>query len=145
MSWPTGNLARGTTEGFIEYETSLAWARDFSRPEGLQLFGQVQLAFLQRHGDGPDQDDDEPQAHELALGTGLMIPVGRARLSGELSLFTNTWNNGGEEEELYLTPGFTWDLPGSWEAGVGVPLGLNSDADDVRLTLIFLWEFEAGD
>jgi hypothetical protein len=145
VSWPTGSLARGTTEGFIEYETSFAWARDFSRPEGLQLFGQVGLAFLQRHTDGGTEAEDEPEAHELSLGTGFMVPVGRARLSGELSLFTNTWNNGGEEQEIYLTPGFTWDLPGSWEVGAGLPVGMTSDAADLRLILILLWEFDLGE
>ena len=142
VSLPTGDLERGTTEGFVEYEPSLAVARDLEALDGLQLFGQVALGLVDRVEQHDDPADDEPAAHEVNLSAGVLLPMGDARFVAEFHWTTNEWNNGGEESELYLSPGLVWDLPGTWEAGFAVPMGISLDADDIRFMLVVLYEFE---
>ena len=51
------------------------------------------------------------------------------------------WNRGGEESELYLTPGLVWRPSGTWEVGVGAPIGLTRDADGLRGIVKLTYEF----
>ncbi len=45
---PTGDLNRELTEGFIEYEPSVSFARDFPGLNKLRLFSQLGGSFVQR-------------------------------------------------------------------------------------------------
>jgi hypothetical protein len=34
-----------------------------------------------------------------------------------------------------------WDLPSTWETGVGVPIGINNAADNFRIIAMLTFEF----
>ena len=44
------------------------------------------------------------------------------------------------EKERYLTPGITRRWQNGWEAGIGVPVGLNDDSDDFRVIFLIIYE-----
>lgn len=103
---------------------------------GLSLVDRV------RSAEAADDEEGEPAAHEIFVNTGFFVPLGRFRLTQELNWSNNRWNHGGEENELFWTPGVVIDLPGDQEIGLGVPIGLTDDADDVRIIAMWTWEAE---
>ena len=137
LTLPLADPDRGLGEGTTELEPYVALGRDLPSLNNAHLFGQVALGLVrQTRG-----DSDEDPAHELSVNTGLIVPMHDFRLVGELNYATNRWNHDGDESELFLTPGLVWDLPGTWELGVGVPIGLTDGADDYRVITQLTWEF----
>lgn len=45
-----------------------------------------------------------------------------------------------EEDARYLTPGLMKRWQNGWEAGMGIPVGLNDDSDDFRVIFILIYE-----
>ena len=45
-----------------------------------------------------------------------------------------------EEEERYLTPGISKRWQSGWEAGIGIPVGLNDDSDNYRVIMLLIYE-----
>ena len=45
-----------------------------------------------------------------------------------------------EEEERYLTPGLMKRWQSGWEAGIGIPVGLNDDSDNFRVIVLIIYE-----
>jgi Putative MetA-pathway of phenol degradation len=141
ITLPTGGVEKELSEGFIEYEPYLIVARDFPKLNGMQIFSQLGVGFVQRTRRHAEADDDEPAAHNLNLGIGMFVPFRRLVFTGEANLSTNRWNNGGREREMYATPGMVWRLPRNWEMGVGAPFGLTRDADKSGLIFKVVYEF----
>ncbi|MCP5108090.1 MAG: hypothetical protein GY950_32180, partial [bacterium] len=108
----------------IEYEPFFILAKDFPGLNNAQVFTELRL--------GIEKDFEEM---EFNWNIGFFIPVGRYCFTGELN-FT-----GGENKELYFTPGLVWNLPGTWELGTGVAIGLNDFSDNFRVILILTYEF----
>jgi len=131
VQFPTGDIDKELTEGFIEYEPSIIVAKDFPANNS-QVFLQAGFGFVDRNKSPDDPDEEEPAAHEFNLNVGFFVPMDSVTWTTELNLSTNTWNNGGEEEELYLTPGVIWKFHDTVEVGVGIPIGLNDGADNYR-------------
>ncbi len=138
---PLGDVDRGLTEGFLEYEPAVLLAYDFPRLANSQLFTEVRVGFVQRVRSPSDPDEAEPPSHELGWSSGFFVPVGPIRLTLELTLETNEWNNRGEEAGWSLTPGVVWDLPGRWEIGIGVPIGLSGD-EEWAATGLLIYELD---
>jgi hypothetical protein len=142
---PAGPQEAGGSEGRAEFEPSISVARDFpsgGRPS--QLFGQVAVGFAGGEETTSGLEGTEPEASELFLGVGYVIATGRARWTAELSWATDEWN-GGDESELYMAPGLVWDLPDTWELGIGTPIGLGGKAVPFGLSMFLLYEFELGE
>lgn len=145
VTLPMGPEEAGGSEGETEFEPSISMARDVragGRPG--QLFGQVAMGLVGREEGPVAIGDPEVDAHELILGLGYVVAAGRARWTAELSWASNEWN-GGDETEVYFAPGLVWDLPETWELGIGAPIGLGGDAVPFGLSLFLLYEFELGD
>jgi hypothetical protein len=144
--FPTGSINKGLTEGYIEYNPSLILAKDFPELHHLQLFTQVGIGLVQRAKRPDNPGDKEPAAHEFTLDVGFFLPfhllLGDFIFTSELNWGTNRWNNNGEEDQKYYTPGLVWNLPGAWEIGIGAPIGLNRDADDCRIISMLTFEFD---
>jgi len=144
--FPTGNVNDDLTEGFIEYEPSLILARDFPGLNNLQLFTQVGIGLVQRIKSPDAPKEREPAAHEFFLRAGFFLPfklpVGTFAFTSEFTWTTNAWNNSGEEDQKYYTPGLVWNLPHGWEIGIGAAIGLNDDADAYRIIGMLTYEFE---
>jgi hypothetical protein len=144
--FPTGNINDDLTEGFIEYEPSLILAKDFPEPNNLQLFTQVGIGLVQRVKSPKDPNEKEPAAHEFILNVGFFLPFklsfGTFAFTSEFNWRTNTWNNGGEENHRYYTPGLVWNVGNGWEIGLEAAIGLNKDADNYRIIGMLTYEFE---
>lgn len=142
---PAGQQEAGGTEGEVEFEPSISVGRDFRTGGRLsQLFGQVAMGLVSGEEEATGPGGAEPESHELLLGVGYVIAAGRVRWTAELSWATNEWN-GGDETVLYFAPGLVWDLPDTWELGIGVPIGIGGEAVPFGLSLFLLYEFELGD
>jgi hypothetical protein len=145
LTIPAGPPDAGGSEGETELEPSVSVGRDFrsaGRPS--QLFGQLALGLVGRDEETSGSGGEEPVAHELLLGVGYVIATGRVRWTAELSWATNEWD-GGDESALYFSPGIVWDLPSTWEFGIGAPIGVRGEARAFGLSLFLLYEFELGD
>jgi hypothetical protein len=141
VTFPTGSVEKELSEGFIEYEPYLIVARDFPKLNNLQIFSQVGVGLVQRVRRRVGADEEEPAAHEFNFNAGMFMPFRRMVFTGEFNLSTNRWNNGGQEREMYLTPGVIWRLPHAWEIGFGVPVGLTRDSDKSGAILRVVYEF----
>lgn len=142
VTLPTANIKEDLTEGFVEYEPYFIIAKDFPNLNRMQVFSQVGLGFNQRARRHRDADDDEePTAHEFNLGIGTFVPFRRAVLTAEYNLSTNRWNNGGDEREMYFTPGVMWRLPRNWQVGFAAPIGLTDDSDKFGTVFKLIYEF----
>ena len=141
VSFPTGNVEKGLSEGLIEYEPYFSIAKDLPRLHNMQVFSQVGVGFLQRTRRRVGADEEQSAAHNLNLGIGMFMPFSRLVLTSEFNLNTNRWNNGGREREMYFTPGMVWRLARNLEIGVGAPVGLTGDADKSGSILRLVYEF----
>jgi hypothetical protein len=138
---PLGSINQELTEGFVEYEPSLILAKDFPELHNAQFFAQIGVSFLQRVKEPADFSDREPAAHEFAWHMGAFVPFTHWVASVELDGANNRWNHDGEDNRVYVTPGCVVKLSGSMEAGVGISVGLNRDADRFRITTQLIYEF----
>ena len=89
---------------------------------------------------------------EILTDVEAFLEIGKEISSGENETFFNVGAYGAtgalllsleynwEQEERYLTPGISWRWQGDWETGIGLPIGLNSGADDYRLIFLLIWE-----
>jgi hypothetical protein len=141
VTFPTGNVEKELGEGFIEYEPYVIVARDFPKLNNMQIFSQVGVGFVQRVHRRVGEDEEAPAAHEFNFNAGMFMPFRHMVFTGEFNLSTNRWNHGGQEREMYLTPGVVWRLPRAWELGFGVPVGLTRDSDKAGAILRVVYEF----
>ena len=141
IALPIGAVDRELSEGLLEVEPFVAIQKDLPR---LGLFAHLGLSFVDRVRSAAEVEEDEvePEAHEAFVNAGFFVPVGRVVLTQELNWSNNRWNRGGDENELFWTPGVVVDLPGNQEVGFGFPVGLTGDADDVRVIAMWTWEVE---
>ncbi len=142
---PVGDPDQDLGEGLLEFEPYVALGRDFPELNNAHLFGQVGLALVRRSRGTDSGEEEGPAAHELSVNTGFLVPVQNLRFVAELNWSTNRWNHEGDEASLFLTPGVVWDLPGTWEVGVGVPIGLMDNEDRFRVIGQLTWEFGGDD
>jgi len=122
VTLPTGDDDRELGEGETTYEPYGVVAMDTPLLPRSQVFTQL----------GTELNDGAP---EWFWNIGFFVPFdhrNRYVLTTEFN-----WT----EEERYLTPGVVFNLPGTWELGVGAPIGLTSEADDYRVILFLTFEF----
>lgn len=131
---PTGNPTNEIGEGMLEFEPLFIVAKDFPKLNNSQLFTQVGAGVVTRLRGA------EEEAHEISWNSGFFVPFWQLRYTTEFNWTTNQWN-GGSEDDMYLTPGLVWDLPGTWEVGVGAPIGLKDDSDNFRIIAMLTYEF----
>lgn len=154
MSFPTGNIDKGLTNGFQIYAPSVSLARDFPNFHHSQIFSQLGFEFLNRtktlryEEDMTDEPttqealaETKPQAHVFFFNIGYFYPVGIARYVAEMNWQTNRWNHRGKENIVYLTPGIVWDPTKSWEFAVGSSVGLTKQSDPYDIFLRATVEF----
>lgn len=151
ITFPTANIDKGLTDGFRIYEPSISLAKDFPTFHNTQLFSQLGFEFLQRvkkpriddteqEEVSADTEEVEPQAHSFFFNIGYIIPSGIARYVIEMNWETNRWNHGGEDNELYLTPGIVWVPSKYWEFAIGGSIGLNKSSDPYDIFLRATYE-----
>ena len=65
-----------------------------------------------------------------------------ARTLFEVEYGSNNEWDGGNTNELFVTPCIINKLSREWEIGVAVPIGTTSTTDDFRVVGYLMWEFE---
>lgn len=142
---PVGDVDRGMSDGFFEVETYFTLARDFPQFNGAQLFSQMGVEWVSRVR-RPDNPIPVPTAaHSFFWNVGGFLPIGDLRGTLEINWENNEWNQSGNNNELFLTPGVIWKISKEWELGVAAPVGLTDDADDVRVIGLLVYEIELDD
>ena len=139
VSIPLGNEDKGLGEGLWEYEPCFLVALDLPSLNNTQFFTQVGIGLV-RNESKDKSGNEESESHEIHLNCGIFVPFGKVIFTTELNLQSDKWN-GGDENQLYLTPGFVFNLPVDWETGVGMPVGLNKQSDKFRIMAILTYEF----
>ncbi len=132
---PLGNEENEIGEGFYEFTQYSSFAVDFPSLNNMQLFAQTGISFARNK-----EESGGEEASELFLSGGLFAPVNKVILDIELSWMTSKWDNG-DENQLYLTPGLIFDLPGGWETGIGTSIGLNNESEKFLILGILTFEF----
>lgn len=131
---PLANEDKGFGESDWEFEPYISLAHDFPSLNHSQLFAQAGIGFEQIN------PDEESEGNELLFRGGFFIPVNKVIFTSELSWCGNKWDKG-DESQFYFTPGFIVDLPGSWETGLGIPIGLNNESNSFMILAILTFEF----
>jgi len=138
---PLGDVNRGLSEGFMEYEPAVIIARDFPNLHRTQLFTEIGVNLVQRVKTPADEDDADPAAHELDIGAGFFTPFEHGAVSLEFNSVNDTWNHHGQENQLTITPGAILKIPGGGEFGLAIPIGLNRQSDRYDVIAHIIWEF----
>lgn len=122
---PTGDINRNLTDGLMRYSPYLLLAKDFPHKKWrTQLFTQIGFEFVQRIKRHSNPDLDVPAAHYFVLNSGIAARSEKINYSLELDWFTNTWNHGGKDDQLYITPGVYAQVKKDVAIGIGFPIGL---------------------
>ena len=140
LSIPFKNDNNDAGSGFISYEPYVSLAIDFPGLHQLNLFVMTSLEFFDRR----NKSNEEPESTELNLNGGFLVPYKFIVFTSEFSCNTSKLT-GGNEIQLYDTPGFILNLPGTWEAGLGFPLGLNQQSDKYGIIAMLTFEFNISD
>jgi hypothetical protein len=138
---PVGDVNKELSEGLLEYEPAVILARDFPELHHTELFTEIGADLVQRVRTPKDADDEEPAAHELNFGSGFFVLFAHGAATMEFNLDNNTWNHHGTENEMYVTPGCLWRVRRELEIGLGIPVGLNHEADRFDVVAHIVWEF----
>lgn len=139
---PLGDVNKDLSQGFMQYEPALVVARDFPDLHHSEVFSEIGAGFVQRVKRPADPDDAEPAANELEIGAGFFTMFKHSALTMEFNYENNQWNHGGDDNELYVTPGILWRPRRNVEVGLGIPVGLNSTSDRFDVSFHFVWEFD---
>lgn len=133
---PTRKINPGENKTLVSYEPYISLAVDFPGLDQIQLFSMTGIEFFSQR----NRLIIEHEPTKLNSGVGLLVPYKFIVFTSEFSCETNILN-GGHETELYFTPGIILNLPGEWEAGIGIPIGLNQQSGKNDLTLMLTFEF----
>lgn len=141
INFPVGNVNKELSDGFMLYQPYFILAKDFPKLNKMHVFVQPAIEFAQRIRHHSNRLNDAPAAHSIIFNTGFVIPVGKLSFTGAFNLTNDQWNNNGTNNEIYLTPGVSFDLPGTWELTVEAPIGLTGDADNISVVATVVYAF----
>ncbi|HLA63662.1 MAG TPA: hypothetical protein VK610_04500 [Rhodothermales bacterium] len=122
--------------GGVTLEPSLAAEAALPRWAGpFRAFAEAGATFVLAAGPGEPSDPlpDDGTLPGWALGGGLVASLGAAHL-----LLETRWEGGGFGVEGAVAPGLAWSLPGGWEGGVSVPVGVHGPEAGVASLVIHL-------
>jgi hypothetical protein len=138
---PVGDVNKGLSEGFLEYEPAVILARDFPELHHTQFFTEIGASFVQRVNTPAAVEGAAPPADALDWGSGFFVLFPHAAATLEFNWSNNQWNHHGTENDLYLTPGCLWRAKRNMEIGLGIPVGLNNGSDRFEVIAHLVWEF----
>lgn len=137
---PLGDEDKELSEGMVEYEPYVILALDFPEFGNAQVFTQAGVSFLQQE---EQEEGEEPETHEISVNGGFFIPFRQLIFTSELN-WNASYTKDSSENQFYYTPGMVWNLPSSWEIGIGMPIGLNQESDAYRCIAMIIYEFDIG-
>ena len=139
IEFPLGPVANGLTEGFIEVQPFIVLARDFPKLNQSQIFLNFGFNWVDQIRNVPEST--EPEADSISWNIGAFSPIGFWRATLEINGSNNKWD-GGNQNDIYITPGTIYKLSKEWEIGIATPIGATNTSDDYRVVGYLMWEFE---
>ena len=139
IEFPVGPVANGLTEGFIEVQPFIVLARDFPKLNQSQIFLNFGFNWVDQIRNVPEST--EPEADSISWNIGAFSPIGFWRATLEINGSNNKWD-GGNQNDIYITPGTIYKLSKEWEIGIATPIGATNTSDDYRVVGYLMWEFE---
>ena len=139
IEFPVGPVANGLTEGFIEVQPFIVLARDFPKLNQSQIFLNFGFNWVDQIRNVPEST--EPEADSISWNIGAFFPIGFWRATLEINGSNNKWD-GGNQNDIYITPGTIYKLSKEWEIGIATPIGATNTSDDYRVVGYLMWEFE---
>lgn len=115
---PTGDKDKDLGEGKFAFEPTLIFAWDLPFRRDTQVFINT----------GAEINDNE---EDPFVNLGFFTPIGN-------TIFTAEWN--WNTKQRYFTPGLVIHPFPGWEFGLGVPIGLNQEADNTRVIFNLTYE-----
>lgn len=115
---PTGDEDKELGEGMYAFEPTLTLAWDLPFRRDTQVF----------INSGAEINDNE---EDPFVNLGFFTPIGNTLLTAEWN-----WN----KNQQYFTPGLVIHPIPEWELGLGVPIGLNQEADNTRVIFSLTYE-----
>lgn len=121
-------------EGESEFGTFLIVAKEFAALGGLQVFTQIAKEWEL----GEEEIEEALEGAFLSSYTaGFVLPGKVFHITGEYAWFNENGLN-----QHYAAPGIVVDLPSDLQFGIGIPIGLSSFSDDLRISAFLTWELE---
>lgn len=136
---PVGPVDNGLTEGFLEVHPFAVLARDFPDVNQSQVFVEFGFNWAEKIRSVPSGPD--PAFNSISWNVGGFFPLGSWRATLEFNGSNNEWD-GGNTNEIFVTPGIINKLSREWEVGIAAPIGTTSTTDDYRVVGYLMWEFE---
>ena len=136
---PVGPVGNGLTEGFIEVQPFIILARDFPKLNQSQIFLEFGVDWVAQIRNVPEST--APEADSISWNVGAFFPIGFWRATLEINGINNKWD-GGNQNDIYITPGTIYKLSKEWEIGLATPIGATNTSDDYRIVGYLMWEFE---
>ena len=136
---PVGPVANGLTEGFIEVQPFIVLARDFPGLNQSQIFFEFGFDWVDQIRNVPEST--APEVDSISWNVGAFFPIGFWRATLEINGINNKWD-GGNQNDIYITPGTIYKLSKEWEIGIATPIGATNTSDDYRVVGYLMWEFE---
>lgn len=139
---PVGPVENGLTEGFLEVNPFVVLARDFPKANQSQIFVELGFKWAEKTRTVPAGSD--PALNSISWNVGAFYPIDSWRATLEINGSNNEWD-GGNTNEIFVTPGIINKLSREWEIGIAAPIGTTSTTDDYRVVGYLMWEFELDD
>tara|TARA_B100000686_G_C16795368_1_gene981901 strand:- start:3555 stop:4397 length:843 start_codon:yes stop_codon:yes gene_type:complete len=135
---PIGSVESGLSDGFLEIQSFIVLAHDFPNYNQSQIFIEFGFNWIDQI-----RNVSAPKArfNSFIWNIGAFFPYYSWRATIELNGKTNAWH-GGNENNIYITPGFIYKLSKAWEIGVATPIGITNSSDAYRAIGYLMWEFE---
>ncbi len=120
VSMTNGNEGDGLGEEHTEWEPSVLYA--------------TQAGSAQVYASAGFENTSEESA--FTYSAAIAYPLNRF-----ISILELSGSSGGEETTAHIVPGAVWRLPREMELGLGVPIGINDEAEDWGIILNWNVEF----
>jgi hypothetical protein len=132
-----GLTSAGSREDNLEWEPFMAFALDL--PSRVQAFVHTGKAFTIGGADRDAADGAMDDAANVQWNAGALVALRRVTLAVEINLLSkgSPWRPGGER---YATPSLTFPTAGSWEVGLGMPIGLGRSSDRFGVAVLAIFE-----
>jgi hypothetical protein len=153
FDFPIGSPSSRFTTGYAAVSPYIVFSRPLDRHPALHTFLNLRLNFTTNPPFRDIPDEDRPD-HSLNVTTGIIYYYTRSlRLTGELR-YRTTEIAGGGRNQVFLTPGVTWNipqnytevfrLPGSFAIAMGIELPLTSEKENYSIFTKLKWNFDVG-
>lgn len=88
---------------------------------------------MQRTKNPIDPSDRAPLANAYFMGAGYAIRTPKVNYSLEFNWRNNRWNNHGRANEMFLTPGISYENQHDMQMGIAVAVGLNHSSENFQV------------